>query len=321
MINFRLVHLAFFLFCRQLSFGQTSTSPAFHVVPLGVKGGITENNLSAYMVAPYKTTDYICLDAGTLHAGLKKAVKTKAFVTNPTVVLNKYLKGYLISHAHLDHVAGLILNSTEDSDKYIYGLAGTIEQIKQNYFNWQSWPNFGDSGTGYALKKYGYEILEPGGKENALKNTGMQVQAFALSHSPPYTSTAFLMHINGDYLLYVGDTGPDEVEKGKNLEVIWKHISSLIKQNKVRAIFIEVSYPNEQPDSQLYGHLTPRWLMKEMDALSTFTGVAPLKGLNLVITHIKPVGRNEKMIKQQLKEQNKLKFNLIFPEQGKPLNF
>ena len=48
--------------------------PAFTVVPLGVKGGLAEGNLSAYLVAAAGRTDFICLDAGSLRPGVEKAV-------------------------------------------------------------------------------------------------------------------------------------------------------------------------------------------------------------------------------------------------------
>ena len=50
------------------AFAQQTAS--FTVVPLGVKGGLDEGNLSAYLVAPAGTTSYVCLDAGSLHQGI-----------------------------------------------------------------------------------------------------------------------------------------------------------------------------------------------------------------------------------------------------------
>src|SRR5450432_2637660 len=96
---------------------------AFRVVPLGVKGGIDESNLSAYLVAPAGTNDYICLDAGTIHAGIEKAVADSAFTISADRVLKEYIKGYFISHAHLDHVSGMIITSPDDSSKTVYALA------------------------------------------------------------------------------------------------------------------------------------------------------------------------------------------------------
>src|ERR1700744_1444293 len=144
-----------------ISLGQGSKNISFHIVPLGVFGGIDESNLSAYMVAAPGTNDYIFFDAGTLHYGIEKAVSNGVFHIPAEQVLRRYIKGYFISHAHLDHIAGLIINSPDDTSKSIYALGSTIETIKKDYFTWESWANFGDEGETPALKKYHYQVLKP----------------------------------------------------------------------------------------------------------------------------------------------------------------
>ena len=297
---------------------QTKTLPSFKIVPLGVMGGIDESNLSAYMVAAEGTTNYICLDAGTLHCGIEKAISNKIFSIGADDVLRRYIKGYFISHAHLDHVAGLIINSPDDTAKNIYGLASTLQTLKTDYFTWESWANFADDGEAPLLKKYHYEALTPD-SVTSIKNTGLKVQAFPLSHSN-LTSTAFLVS-NGDaYILYLGDTGPDAVEKSQNLHKLWVAVAPLVKTQKLKAIMIETSFPDEQPDKTLFGHLTPHWLMAEMNDLGTLTGTDVLKGFNIIITHVKPPQVNIAKLKQQLKAENTLGLNLIFPTQGKAID-
>jgi len=84
---------------------------------------------------------------------------------------------------------------------------------------------------------------------------------------------------------------------------------------------IEVSFPDEQPDKSLFGHLTPKLLMAEMGALSKLTGVDALKNLNVVITHLKPPSASIKKIKRELAAENKLGLNLVYPQQGKMMEF
>lgn len=300
-----------------ISFGQGKKNSSFHIVPLGVLGGIDESNLSAYMVAAPGTDNYICLDAGTLHYGIEKAVSNHIFNIPAEQVLRRYIKGYFISHAHLDHVSGLIINSPDDTAKIIYALNNTIETIKKDYFTWESWANFTDGGEAPMLKKYRYQPL-PVDSTIGIKNTGMTVKAFPLSHSN-LTSTAFLVQYNDAYILYLGDTGPDEIEKSHNLQNLWTAISPLIKAGKLKAIMIETSFPDEQPDKTLFGHLTPHWLMKEMHQLADLSG-GSLKNFNLIITHLKPPADKIVRIKKQLKAGNDLGLNLIFPQQGKPID-
>lgn len=301
-----------------LILAQSKSHYTFKLVPLGVMGGIDESNLSAYMLAPKGSSNYVCLDAGTLHYGIEQAVKNKVFTVGADKVLKQYIKGYLISHAHLDHVAGLIINSPDDSAKTIYGLASCLQTLQTHYFTWDSWANFADEGEKPLLKKYHYQVLTPD-STLAIKNTAMTVKAFPLSHSN-LTSTAFLVEDDGNYLLYLGDTGPDEVEKSQNLHNLWKAVAPLVANKKLKAMMIETSFPDEQPDKTLFGHLTPHWLMKEMDDLASLSGNGTLKGFNVIITHEKPPKYKMDEIKRQLNAENKLQLNLVFPQQGKPID-
>lgn len=293
--------------------------PSFQVVPLGIKGGIDEKNLSAYLIAPYNTNDFICLDAGTLNAGIEKAIEKKTFKVSTSEVLKKYIKGYLISHAHLDHVSGLIINSPADSSKTIYAMEKCMEMMENHYFNDQTWANFGDKGPGFPLKKYHFQTLNLN-EEISLSNTKMTVKAFPLSHVNPFESTAFLVKNEHNYALYLGDTGPDEVEKSNNLRDLWTAVAPLVKEKKLNGIFIEVSFPNEQPDKFLFGHLTPNYLMKELHVLEDLAGKGSLENFKIIITHLKPPAKNIAKIKEQLKNQNDLKLTIIYPEQGKRLD-
>ncbi|MEZ0130467.1 MBL fold metallo-hydrolase, partial [Flavobacterium sp. LBUM151] len=191
-----------FLLCFLLisfnAFSQKEQKASFQIVPLGVKGGIDEKNLSAYLLAPANTKDFICLDAGTVNAGIEKAIENKTFKVSTSEVLRKYIKGHLISHAHLDHVSGLIINSPADSSKTVYATNKCMEMMENHYFNDQTWANFGDSGVGFPLKKYHFQTLNIN-EETPLTNTTMTVKAFPLSHVNPFESTAFLIKNGEDY--------------------------------------------------------------------------------------------------------------------------
>lgn len=295
---------------------QKQQKLSFQVVPLGVKGGIDEKNLSAYLLAPINTKDYICLDAGTINSGIEKAIENKVFKVPTSKVLRKYIKGYLISHAHLDHVSGLIINSPADSSKTVYATQKCMEMMETHYFNDQTWANFGDEGPGFHIKRYHFQTLNIG-EETPITNTAMTVKAFPLSHVNPYESTAFLISNKDNYVLYFGDTGPDVVEKSNNLKELWTAVAPLVQNKQLKGIFIEVSFPNEQPDQFLFGHLTPKYLMDELHKLEKLAGQNSLNGFKIVITHLKPPAQNIVKIKEQLKTQNDLGLQFIFPEQGK----
>ncbi len=295
-----------------------NTKSSFQVVPLGVKGGLDESNLSAYMLAPARSGNYVCLDAGTLYVGIEKAISHHVFNKPATAVLRSNIKAYLISHAHLDHVAGLIINSPADTSKNIYGTSFCLNNIQNYYFSWQTWANFGDKGEKPILNKYHLVTINDSA-ETKIEGTELNVKAFTLSHSSPYQSTAFLLRNNDDYVLYLGDTGADTIEHSNKLQLLWQAVASLVQQHWLKGIFIEVSYPDEQPGKQLFGHLTPKLLMQELEVLASYTGKEAMKNLPVIITHEKPEGNNEQRIKQQVKQSNSLQLRLIFPQQGEKI--
>ena len=287
----------------------------FKVIPLGVKGGLDESNLSAYLVAAGGSDQFICLDAGTIYKGLELAAAKKIFKpSNPSVIQQNNINSYFISHAHLDHTAGLIMNSPNDKAKNLYGLASVLDVFKKNYFTWSAWANFGNEGEAPILKKYSYQTLTPK-LEIPIDNTGLFVTPFVLSHVKPYESTAFLVRNQDAYLLYLGDTGPDRVEQSTQLAQLWQTIAPLVIQNQLKAIFIEVSFDNSVSEKALFGHLTPKLLMEEMAKLNQLTN-GLLKNTQLYVTHIKPCDDCEKKIKAEIQAANQIGLKIFYPTQA-----
>lgn len=74
----------------------------------------------------------------------KKSLPSK---TNKEIFIREQIKAYLISHGHLDHITGFLINSANDkSEKFIIGLNETIKIIKDHYFNNKAWADFGPTG-------------------------------------------------------------------------------------------------------------------------------------------------------------------------------
>jgi 3',5'-cyclic-nucleotide phosphodiesterase len=299
--------------------GQTNISlnstNGFKVIPLGVKGGLDESNLSAYLVAARGSDQFICLDAGTIYKGLELAAAKKLFKsTNPSAIQQEQINGYFISHAHLDHTAGLIMNSPNDNAKNLYGLASVLDVFKKNYFTWSAWANFGNEGEAPILKKYTYQTLAPT-KEIAIENTGLFVTPFVLCHVKPYESTAFLVRNQNSYLLYLGDTGADKVEQSEQLAALWKTVAPLVMNKQLKGIFIEVSFDNSIPEKALFGHLTPNLLMEEMGKLNQLSN-GQLNNTPLYVTHIKPCDGCEIKIKSEIQKANQIGLNIFYPSQA-----
>jgi 3',5'-cyclic-nucleotide phosphodiesterase len=189
-----------------------------------------------------------------------------------------------------------------------------IDVLKSSQFSSKSWSNFANEGDKPIIGKYQYQYLVPE-KEIEVSASGVSLTPFVLSHVKPYESSAFLVRNQSDYLLYLGDTGPDEVEHSNQLANLWNHIAPLIQKKQLKSIFIEVSFSNKVADGSLYGHLTPNWLMKEMSKLHQLAGDR-LKEVSIIVTHIKPCDHCETTIIDELQKANTLGLKLSFPKQG-----
>lgn len=308
-----------FLFASSVLLNLAAAAQTFDIVPLGVYGGEREDNLSSYLISQYQKNEFLALDAGTINAGIRKAIALKTFDVEEEKVLRDYIKGYFISHGHLDHLSGLVINSPADSKKNIYAIPFVQDILVNYYFSKDTWVNFTDKGNN-PIGKYQLIPLQLGA-EHQVTGTGLSIKTFELSHTKDYKSSAVLVGSHDDYILYLGDTGADRIENSKNLEILWKSIAPLIKNKHLKAIMIEVSFPNSQPENLLFGHLTPNLLQEEFIKLSAFAGQENLKGLKIIITHIKPSGKNPEIIKQELQQNNPLQLHYIFPVQGSLLSF
>jgi 3',5'-cyclic-nucleotide phosphodiesterase len=306
--------------------------PAFELVVLGDKGGILDGNLSAFLLRALDEQYYVSLDAGTLVNGINIAQQHNAFsdltlIKDPAwnttgTILRHHVKGYLISHGHLDHVAGLLISSPEDSAKPIYALPSVNQTLLDSYFNWQAWANFTNKGLPPRLNQYQLVDLIPQQRQS-ITDTSLKVTAFSLSH--PLESTAFIIEKDQDLLVYLGDTGPDQVEKQGKLKALWQYLAEQLKEKQLRALVIEVSFANQQPDNLLFGHLTPKWLIQELTQFYTLIeDKSKIKNLQVIISHIKYTMKSgpdpKEKIEQQLNQGNALGFKFVFVSQGQRLS-
>lgn len=303
-------------------------SPAFELITLGDTGGIEDGNLSSFLLRSVEDENFIALDAGSVVNGINVALQNKAFdgltttqdpALNPDGnILHHHVKAYLISHGHLDHVAGLLIASPDDNEKPIYALPSVNQTMSDTYFNWQAWANFTNRGIAPRLNKY--EVVDLNPKEvTSIKDTALTVTAFSLSH--PLESTAFVIEHNNDMFVYFGDTGPDMVEKQGKLDAVWRYLAKQMQHKTLRGMSIEVSFDNKRPDNLLFGHLTPKWLMQELTKFHALVeDKAQLTDMKIIISHIKyslKSGADPRtVIAQELQNANALGFNFILAKQG-----
>lgn len=310
----------------------TYSAPAFEIIPLGVYGGLKDGNLSAYLLKNSGSENYLALDGGTLVNGLEVAAEKQSLGSiNIKELLQKHIPAYLISHAHLDHLMGLVMAQPELREhQTIMAREETMQALQKHIFNWSVWGNFGDSGEIPHLNFLHYQTM-PLQDWVTIPDTDLRVKTFPLSHSG-MASSAFLIRNKNEYILYFGDTGADSIEKSTNMERIWKEIAPLIRNKQLHAIMLECSFLNSQPDDKLFGHLKPNLFMFELRQLAAIVDPLnlrnSLRGLPVVVTHIKPRlndysnSRDDvvRQIMNELSQENDIGVELIKPEQGIMLN-
>jgi 3',5'-cyclic-nucleotide phosphodiesterase len=148
----------------------------------------------------------------------------------------------------------------------------------------------------------------------------MTVTAYPLSHNG-VESSAFVIRSGSDVMLCMGDTGPDAVERSHGLADLWAAIAPDIRLHRLRAIVVEASYANGRPDAELFGHLTPAWLIASLRALERAAGGnGALKGISVIVAHVKyPLdGRqtHARALRRELEEGSDLGVKFIVPSQG-----
>ena len=230
------------------SIASPPPSPSFHWVS---KGGSDKSNLSSYLVARNGYHQIIlrrCRHAATPASGkLSNGVSCRG---RPAWCCDDiYSQPILFPTLTCDHVAGLILNSPDDSTKDIYGLPFCLEVLQDKYFSWKSWANFGDEGEKPLLKKYHYVPMVTG-EEMAIEKTPLSVTAYALSHGVQYGSTAFLVKNGAACLLYLGDTGADSVEHSDKLHLLWQVAGPLIRQASSKPSLSKYPFPQNNPTNR-----------------------------------------------------------------------
>jgi cAMP phosphodiesterase len=305
-------------FALLLALPARAAQPAFELTPLGVLGGDDDTNLSSYALGIPGKPASLLIDAGAFtegvalwkHAGTSPSARAKALTE-----LFGQLDAVLITHAHLDHVSGLLLTSPmilgahRKTPLPIAGLPQTLEGLHAHALSAPLWVDF----TKIPSNEPALALLpiEPG----AAKEFGaFRIETVPLVH--PVPSAAFIVTRGDASYLHLGDTGPTEE--------VWKRGKVLLDAGHLRAISVEVSFPDGQEALAVQtGHLTPSLLVKELGKLAgsdSVEGIAKaLRGTTIIAIHIK--GSGYETVVRELSALQKTGLAIVIPARATPIRF
>jgi ribonuclease BN (tRNA processing enzyme) len=176
----------------------------------------------------------------------------------------------LVSHSHLDHIAGLaflaetLACTSARRPLTVISVEPVVEALRKAVFNSVVWPDFSQipSPTGPVIK---YRTLA----DDAEQRVGdLWVTPVAFTHSVP--AAGFIVHDGAQGFIYSGDTGPTDE--------LWKAARGL---TGLRAVILECAFPNRLAGlAEAAKHLTPELVRREIDKLPA--------DLPVLIFHIKP---------------------------------
>jgi ribonuclease BN (tRNA processing enzyme) len=207
--------------------------------------------------------DFLLLDAGTVSRMLDTVAQCR-------------ITHVFLTHAHFDHIKAIpflvdnFVSAGTTCRIEILSGREVISALRKNIFNDRIWPDF----TVIPDDKnpvMSYRVISTH-KPVAVGN--YLVHATKVNHAVP--AYGYLVEDpSGNALLYTGDTGPTEA--------IWKKM----RGRDVKALIIEVSFPNEMKDLAIKtGHLTPLLLQEEILKM-------PQVPERIYISHLKPHYRSQ----------------------------
>ncbi|HXH82309.1 MAG TPA: 3',5'-cyclic-nucleotide phosphodiesterase [Candidatus Tectomicrobia bacterium] len=192
--------------------------------------------------AAFLVNDRVLLDAGTVGGAL--SVREQVSIEHA-----------LISHSHLDHVAGLVfLTETfalTDGRRplTIASLQPVVDALRTSVFNDVAWPDFAQLPTpDDPIIRY------RGLAEGVAQQVGdLWVTPVAVSHTVP--TSGFIIDDGTSAVVFSGDTGPTQA--------LW---AAARAARGIRAVILECAFPNRLAAlADVARHLTPALVQRELD--------------------------------------------------------
>lgn len=85
----------------------------------------------------------------------------------------------------------------------------------------------------------------------------------------PYESSAFFIRhdVTRRQFLFFGDVEPDSLSVKPQTIAVWRAAAPLVPE-QLSAIFLECSWPSDRDDALLFGHLSPKHVLRELETFA-----------------------------------------------------
>ena len=222
-------------------------------------------------LACFVVDDRVAIDAGSL-----------AMATNS--VQKKQIRDVILTHAHLDHIAGLPLFiddlfATLRRPIQVFATGEVIEVLERDIFNWSVYPRFSEL-TNTNGKVMEYRPFHTG-EEFSVQH--LRVKAVGVNHKVP----CFGLIVSDGKTKFALTSDTAEMDE------FWQVLE---KENDISAILIECAFPNELEElAHISYHLTPKLLKKELEKINN-------QNCLIYVVNIKPMYRDD--IVRQIAELN-----------------
>lgn len=185
-----------------------------------------------------------------------------------------------ITHAHLDHVAGLALLVDAVQNKRltpvtVHATEAVLTILKKHLFNWALWPDFSVIPTPEKSLLH-WEVLEPG---KTVDLNGRLITPYSVHHTPG--SVAYWVHNQKSGFLFTGDLS--------STPELW---AAFAHENKLSKVIVDCSFSNADVELAAKSfHFCPQSLLEDIRSMP--------HSVEFLIYHLKP--GQEDLIMNELK--------------------
>lgn len=206
--------------------------------------------------------DTVAIDAGSLAMAA-------------TAVQKKQIRDVVLTHAHLDHIAGLPLFIDDlfaalDVPICVHAAAKVIETLERDIFNWEIYPRFSElkNANGAVMKYQEFGLA----KEFSVKH--LRLKAVSVNHR--VATAGFIVSDGKTKFALSGDTA--------EMSEFWEAVNA---EANLSTLLIECAFPDELAElAHISHHLTPKTLRRELEKFTR-------SECAIYVINIKPMYRDE----------------------------